>query len=46
LPFDTTEENKEQSEKVISYFIDNYKDCLNWKEAEKALKDGGKKEKK
>ncbi len=37
LPFDTTEENKEQSEKVISYFIDNYKDCLNWKEAEKAL---------
>ncbi|NDO46585.1 hypothetical protein [Clostridium sp. MD294] len=37
LPFENTQQNKEQSEKIISYFIDNYKDCFGWKEAEKAL---------
>lgn len=37
LPFENTQQNKEQSEKIISYFIDNYKDCLGWEEAEKAL---------
>lgn len=37
LPFDTMEENKEQSEKIISYFIDHYKDCFGWDEAASAL---------
>ena len=37
LPFIYEKESKEQAEKVISYFIDTYKDCFDWKEAEKAL---------
>lgn len=37
LPFDIVEESKEDAEKIISYFIDNYKNCLGWEEAGKAL---------
>lgn len=37
LPFLYEQESTEQAEKVISYFIDTYKDCFDWKEAEKAL---------
>lgn len=37
LPFDIEQQNKEQLEKVIYYFIDTYKHTLCWKEGKDAL---------